>query len=101
MQYLVIFSPKQKFQTDGMPSDFMEMELKEQAQVRVLYAEGSLRQVWAQVPKTHGGVILFEAESPQHLQEKIDSFPLVKADYADFQSVPLQPHAAFMPPEQS
>ncbi len=36
MQYLVIFSPKQKFQTDGMPSDFMEMELKEQAQVRVL-----------------------------------------------------------------
>jgi len=28
----------------------------------------------------------------------IDSFPLIKANYADPQIVPLQQHAAFMPP---
>ncbi len=56
MQYLVIFTPKKKFETDGMPADFMERELQEQAQVRVLYAGGGLRQVWAQVPKTRGGL---------------------------------------------
>ncbi len=99
MQYLVIFTPKQKFETEGIPSDFEQQELAEQAQVRVLYAEGGLRQVWAKVPKTHGGIIVFEAESPNHLQTMIDSFPLVKHEYADFQIMPLQPHAAFMPPE--
>lgn len=45
MQYLVIFTPMKKFATEGMPSDFMEKEEQEQAQVRVLYAGGGLRQV--------------------------------------------------------
>ncbi len=98
MQYLVIFSPKKQFGTEGLPPDFMEKEQQEQAQVRVLYAGGGLRQVWAQVPRTHGGVILFEAESAEHLQEMISSFPLIKANYADAQIVPIQQHAAFMPP---
>lgn len=101
MQYLVIFTPKKQFETEGVPADFMEQEQQEQANVRVLYAGGGLRQVWAQVPKTRGGVILFEAESPQQLQEMIDSFPLIKSNYADSQIVPLQPHAAFMPPESA
>ncbi len=98
MQYLVIFSPKKEFVTEGMPSDFIDKEEQEQAQVRALYASGGLRQVWAQVPRTHGGVILFEANSSDSLQEMINSFPLVKANYADPQIVPLQQHAAFMPP---
>jgi len=95
MQYLVIFTPKEQFGTDGMPADFAETELKEQAQVRVLYAGGGARQVWALETKTRGGLILFEAESPAHLQEMIDSFPLIKADYADYRVLPLAPHAAF------
>jgi len=98
MQYLVIFTPKKEFATKGVPSDFMDKEQQEQAQVRVLYASGGLRQVWAQVPRTHGGVVLFEANSSEHLQEMINSFPLIKANYADPQIVPLQQHAAFMPP---
>jgi len=98
MQYLVIFTPMKKFATEGMSPDFMEKEEQEQAQVRVLYAGGGLRQVWAQVPRTHGGVVLFEANSSDHLQEMIHSFPLVKAKYAEFQIVPLQQHASFMPP---
>lgn len=98
MQYLVIFTPKKQFASEGLPSDFMEKEQQEQAQVRELYAGGGLRQVWAQVPRTHGGVVLFEAESPDHLDEMINSFPLIKANYADPQIVPLQQHASFMPP---
>jgi len=98
MQYLVIFTPKERFATEGMPSDFMDKEKQEQAQVRELYASGGLRQVWAQVPRTLGGVVLFEAESSHDLEKMINSFPLVKADYADPKIVPLQQHAAFMPP---
>jgi len=80
-----------------MPSDFMDKEQEEQAQVRELYSSGGLRQVWAQVPRTHGGVVLFEADSPEQLQQMIHSFPLIKANYADAQIVPLQQHASFMP----
>ena len=99
MQFLAVFTPNKKFEAEGMPADFAEMELKEQAQVRVLYAAGGARQVWALVgeKKILGGAILFEAESPEHLREMIDSFPLVKADYAEAQVWPLAPHAAFKP----
>ena len=98
MQFLVIFTPKERFASEGMPSDFMDKEQQEQAQVRVLYGGGVLRQVWAQVPRTRGGVVLFEAESSNHLQEMVNTFPLINANYADPQIVPLQQHAAFMPP---
>lgn len=100
MQYLVIFSPMKKFQTEGMPPDFMDVEKQEQAQCRVLYAQGAARQIWAKVPRTDGGVILFEAESEADLHELINTFPLIKAGYAEPQIVPLQPHASFMPPEK-
>ena len=100
MQFFVIFTPNKKFETEGMPADFADLELREQAQVRVLYAGGGARQVWAlKSPdgKILGGTILFEAESREHLQEMIDSFPLVQADYAGYQILTLAPHAAFMP----
>lgn len=95
MQYLVIFAPKEKFETDGMPADFMDMEMKEQAQAQVLYAEGGLRQVWALNTKQKGAAVLFEAASTDHLQQMIDSFPLIKVDYADYQILPLAPYPAF------
>lgn len=63
MQYLVNFTPKKQFDTEGRPADFMEKEKLEQAQVRELYAGGGLRQVWAKVPRTTGGIILFEADT--------------------------------------
>ncbi len=95
MQYFVIFTPKKKFATKGMPADFMEMEIKEQAQAQVLYAEGGLRQVWALDTMEKGAAVLFEATSPDHLQQMIDSFPLIEVDYADYQALPLAPYPAF------
>ncbi len=97
MQFLVVFTPKQRFATDGLPSDFPELELQEQAQTRVLYSEESLRQVWALAPKGRGGVVLFEAESPERLEQIIHTFPLIKVDYADYQVWSLAPYPAFVP----
>ncbi len=97
MQFLVVFTPNPRFADEGMPADFADRELEEQAQVRVLYAGGGLRQVWALDTQTRGGVVLFEAESPEHLRTMIDSFPLIKHHYAQPQIFPLAPHAAFQP----
>ena len=75
--------------------------MEEQAEVRVQYTGGSLRQVWALESPSRdqilGGVILYEAESPSALQGLIDHFPLVKADYAKYEIFPIAPHAAFKP----
>lgn len=95
MQYLVIFTTKQKFETDGMPADFKERQLEELAQGQALYAQGALRQSWELDMKPHGAVCLFEAESREHLQPMIDSFPHVKNGYADYQVWPLKPDPAY------
>lgn len=96
MQYIVIFTPKQKFATEGMPADFPKMEQEEEKQAQVLYGEGGLRQVWALDVKTRGAAVLFEAKSPEELQRMIDTFPLIKADYADYQIWPLAPYPGFV-----
>jgi len=95
MQYFVIFTPKQQFETDGMPSDFPQLLLEEEARAKALYAEGLLRQSWVLGTRDRGAAVLFEAESPEHLQEIIDSFPLIKADYSNTQVFPLAPDPAF------
>ena len=96
MQSLVIFTPKQKFQTEGMPSDFAEQEAAEEVQAQVLYGQGGLRQVWALNIKSKGAAVLFEAASNDELKTMIDSFPLIKLDYADYQIWPLAPYPAFL-----
>ena len=95
MQYFVIFTPKQKFQTEGTPADFPQMEQKEEEQAQDLYMGGGLRQVWALDIKTKGAAVLFEAASPEELQKMIDTFPLIKVDYADYQVWPLAPYPGF------
>ena len=95
MEYLIIFTPKKRFETEGTPPDFPEREREEEDQAQVLYGEGGLRQVWALDVKTKGAAVLFEAGSPGELQAMIDSFPLIKVDYADYQVWPLAPYPAF------
>ena len=101
MQYLVVFTPNEKFATEGRPTDFATKELEEQAEVRVQYARGNARQVWAlesaSRDQIRGGVILYEAESLAVLQALIDHFPLVAANYAQYEILPIAPHAAFQP----
>ena len=95
MQFLVIFTPKQKFANEGLPSDFAKLEQAEEEQAQVLYTGGGLRQVWALDTKTKGAAVLFEAASAEDLQGMIDTFPLIKVDYADYQIWPLAPYPGF------
>ncbi|MBW4629150.1 MAG: hypothetical protein KME49_27490 [Brasilonema octagenarum HA4186-MV1] len=94
MQYLVIFTPKQKIGSAEMPSDFPQLLRGEEARAKDLYMEGLLRQSWVLGERDHGAAVLFEAESPEHLQEIIASFPLIKADYSNTQVFPLAPDPA-------
>lgn len=95
MQYFVVFTPKKRFESSGKPSDFQEMGLKEQAQAQSLYANGGLLQMWALDTEDQGAAVLFEAESSGKLQEMIDSFPFVQADYVDYTIFPLVPYPEF------
>ena len=95
MQYLVIFTPKHAGSSDGPPADFAEQEKKEQRQAQVLYKQGGARQLWALDTKDRGAAVLFEADSPDHLQGMIDTFPLVQVDYCEYQTYPLAPYPAF------
>lgn len=97
MQYLVVFNSNAKFASEGRPSDFADRELEEQAQARELYASGALRQAWALDSPPRGAVTLWEVESLEKLQSLVASFPLVQVDYAQFEIIPLGPHAAFSP----
>ena len=56
---------------------------------------GGLRQIWALDTKTRGAACLFEAKNPEDLQKMIDTFPLIKVDYADYQIYPLAPYPGF------
>lgn len=98
MQYMVIFTPSGKFRGGNNPSDFEKLEHKEGEQTKALYQAGGARQVWALDTQARGGIILFEAKSPEDLQEMIDSLPLIKANYAAYQIYPLLPYPAFGKP---
>lgn len=95
MQYLVIFTPKVRFQNDGLPTDFLKLVAKEDAQVKVLYRQGGVRQVWELDTKSKGAALLFEAASSKDLQGMIDTLPLIKAEYADYQIWPLAQYPGF------
>lgn len=95
MQTLVIFTLKQKFQTEGKPADFKARHLEEMVQGQLLYAQGKLRQSWELDMKPDGAACIFEADSPEDLQEMIDSLPHVKNDYVDHQIFPLKPDSAY------
>ena len=95
MQYLVIFTPKIQFHIDGLPSDFLKLVSQEDAQVKVLYGQGGVRQVWELGTKSKGAALLFEAASWNDLQTMIDTLPLIKVEYADYQIWPLAQYPGF------
>ncbi len=97
MQYMVIFTPAARFATEGLPPDFWDVELEEQAQARVLYAAGRLRQTWALGgPDQHGAVVLFEAGDRESLEAAIVTFPFVKLDYYQYRVLPMASYPGFV-----
>jgi len=65
-------------------------------QVRTLYAEGFIRQIWrrADVP---GACILMEADSLEHASERLHTLPLAKAGMLEITIIPLVPYPGFGP----
>ena len=98
MQYFVVFTPKKRFEIVGMPADFPHLLPQEEARAKELYGEGLLRQSWVLGKRDKGAACLFEAQSPKHLQEIIDSFPLIRASYSDYEIFPLAPDPVFAKP---
>ena len=95
MQFIVVFQPREQFQTEGFPADFAEVELAEQVQAKALYKSGVARQLWALKTERKGAIGLFEAASDDELHEIINSFPMVQNEYADHMVFPVGPFAAF------
>lgn len=95
MQFLVVFHPKDSFQTDGPPADFAQTEQAEGIQAKALYKKEIIRQIWGLERKGKGAVGIFEVESKDKLQEAIDSFPMVQKNYVDYEIFPLGPFGAF------
>ena len=98
MQYLVVFTPKKRFEVVGVPDEFPKLLPLEEARAKELYAQGALRQSWVLGKREKGAACLFEAESPAHLQEIIDSFPLIQKSYSDYEIFPLAPDPVFAKP---
>ena len=98
MQYFVVFTPKKRFEITGTPPDFAKLLPLEETRAKELYAEGSLRQSWVLGKRDKGAACLFEADSPQHLQAIIDSFPLIQVSYSDYEIFPLAPDPVFARP---
>jgi muconolactone delta-isomerase len=69
----------------------------EVAQARVLYAEGFFRHLWHRrdVP---GACLLIEADSEEHVRDRLDTLPLFRAGMLDISIIPLKPYAGFGPP---
>ena len=98
MQFFVVFTPKKRFAVVGVPEDFAKLLPLEEARAKELYADGTLRQSWVLGKREKGAACLFEARSPEHLQEMIDSFPLIQKSYSDYEILPLAPDPVFARP---
>ena len=97
MQFLVIFTNKPEFATEGVPADFTDRMADDQQQLRRLYADGLLREVWTLDTEERGGAALFEVDSAEQLHEVVATVPFVKIGYNDYQAFPLAPYAGFGP----
>ena len=97
MQFFVIFNNKPEFAVDGPPPDFAERMADDAERLKELYAEGTLRQVWALDRAEHGGAALLEADSAEHAHDLLATVPLVKIDYNDYDLFPLIPYPGFGP----
>ncbi len=95
MQFLAVLHPKDSFQTDGPPADFAQVEQAEEIQAKALYKQGVIRQAWGLERKGKGAVAVFEVESEEKMKEAINSFPMVKKNYVDYEIFKLGPFGGF------
>jgi muconolactone delta-isomerase len=88
MQFLSVSRQK-----DGV-SDAGDLAIAESRSARILYAQGSIRQIWHRydVP---GACILWEAESEQQVRDMLGTLPFARAGMIEFLIIPLRPYEGF------
>src|SRR5688572_29425952 len=81
-------------------ADFAALREQEVEQARVLYSEGFFRQLWhrGDVP---GACLLIEADSEDHVRERLNTLPLYQAGMLEVLIIPLKPYAGFCPPAEA
>jgi muconolactone delta-isomerase len=95
MQFLSV----SRRRTDTFPPEAFtpELQARESARVKELYAAGVLRQIWKRgdIP---GASIVWEATSEAEVREAIASLPIFQAGMMEISVfVPLQPYPGFCP----
>ncbi len=100
MQFFVVARPKADLAADELLPDYKALLHIEQEKARACYVDETLRQIWhcADAPGVAG---IFEVQSDEHLQEILNTFPLVAADYLDLLIIPLKPYGGFGPHQKS
>jgi len=93
MQFLTLSRRRTERFADA---EFAALRAKEVEQARALYADGFLRHIWHRGDLA-GACMLVEADSEQHVRERLDTLPLVNAGMLEVTIIPLKPYAGFCP----
>jgi muconolactone delta-isomerase len=93
MQFLTVSRRRSEQFSDAEFAARIEQEV---AQARVLYAEGFFRQLWHR-GDVAGACLLIEADSEEHVRERLNTLPLFKAGMLEFSIIPLRPYRGFCP----
>jgi muconolactone delta-isomerase len=93
MQFLTVSRRRSEQFSDA---EFAARTEQEVAQARVLYAEGFFRQLWHR-GDVAGACLLIEADSEEHVRERLNTLPLFKAGMLEFSIIPLRPYRGFCP----
>lgn len=92
MQFISISHSLEGF-TEALYAQLVESEVQ---RARVLYSEGSIRQLWHRADAP-GVCILWEADKIEDVQEMLNTLPFTKAGIVQPFLVPLKPYIGFSP----
>jgi muconolactone delta-isomerase len=91
MQFLTVSRRREMVEVNG--DDLHEAEAH---RARVLYLEGSIRQLWHRADGP-GACVLWEAESEDQLKKMLGSLPFVQAGIVEVSVFALRPYRGFGP----
>ncbi|HTF67946.1 MAG TPA: muconolactone Delta-isomerase family protein [Edaphobacter sp.] len=90
MQFISISRPRETF----TESAYLSLVDEEVRQARMLYADGTIRQLWHRMDAP-GVCILWEANDVEDVKFMLDALPFAKAGIVEFTVIPLRPYKGF------
>jgi muconolactone delta-isomerase len=94
MQFMAVMRRRM----EAFSQEEFDKYLEDEAQaVRRMYIEGSVRAIWSRGDAL-GAVVLLEADSPEHAEQIVASFPLMQRDMLEREKlIPLRGYRGFGP----